>query len=163
MKYFAYGSNMSLNRIRQRVKSALALGTFFLKDHELKFHKHGRDDSGKCDAYYTGINGNTVFGVLYQIDKSEKVLLDRAEGLGYGYEEKEVNVSDGRGNVVRALTYYATNINTLLLPFTWYKEHVLIGAREANLPQEYIAGIEAIHAVKDHDRERETVELAIHS
>jgi hypothetical protein len=30
--------------------------------------------------------------VLYEIDAMEKEGLDRAEGLGYGYEEKTVSV-----------------------------------------------------------------------
>ena len=163
MKYFAYGSNMSLKRFHQRVPSALVLGTFFLGKHELRFHKHGKDDSGKCDAFYTGDNNNVVMGVLYEIDESEKIVLDRAEGLGYGYDEKEVIVSNAKGNVERAFTYCATNITALLHPFTWYKEHVLIGAREADLPKDYIANIQEIHAVKDHDSGREAEQLAIHN
>ncbi|MCF8057186.1 MAG: gamma-glutamylcyclotransferase [Desulfocapsa sp.] len=107
MKYFAYGSNMSLNRIRQRVPSALMLGMFSLEYHELRFHKHGRDNSGKCDAYYTNDSSNTVLGVLYQIDKSGKVILDRAEGVGCGYDEKEVIVSDVKGNIVCSLFDFA--------------------------------------------------------
>ncbi len=162
MKYFAYGSNMSLNRLRQRVPSAVSLGTFSLFDHELRFHKHGRDDSGKCDAYYTGETSNVVIGVLYKIAETEKAVLDRAEGLGHGYDEKKVFVSDIQGNVEMAVTYYATNINESLLPYTWYKEHVLIGAVEANLPDEYMAVIHAIRAVQDHDIEREAEQRAIH-
>ncbi len=163
MKYFAYGSNMSLNRLHQRVPSAIVLGTFSLGNHELRFHKHGKDDSGKCDAFYTGDNNTVVMGVLYEIDESEKIVLDRAEGLGYGYDEKEVVVSNSKGNVERAFTYCATNINALLNPFTWYKEHVLIGAREANLPKEYIENIQEIHAEKDHNSGRESEQQAIHN
>jgi len=111
MKYFAYGSNMSLTRLRERVPSAMVLGTFSLRDHELRFHKHGKDDSGKCDVFFTGDNFHVVFGVLYEIAMSEKSVLDRAEGLGSGYEEKEVIVTDSRGVSERAVTYYATNIN----------------------------------------------------
>jgi gamma-glutamylcyclotransferase (GGCT)/AIG2-like uncharacterized protein YtfP len=162
MKYFAYGSNMSLKRIRQRAPSAIALGTFSLGKHELTFNKHGRDNSGKCDACYTGHISNTVMGVLYQIESSEKAMLDSAEGLGCGYDEKEVTVSGGKGNLEQAFIYYATNINDSQHPFTWYKEHVLVGAREANLPKDYIAGIEAIHAVKDHDPVREALQRSLH-
>ena len=162
MKYFAYGSNMSLKRIRQRVPSARVLGTFSLADHELRFHKHGRDDSGKCDAFYTGNHSHVVTGVLYEIDASEKSVLDQAEGLGNGYDEKEVSVSDAAGNVAKAVSYYATHINSSLLPFTWYKDHVLIGAREANIPKEYIARIEGVDTVGDPCREREFEQLAIY-
>ena len=33
-----------------------------------------------------------IYGVVYEIDESESAL-DRAEGLGYGYDEKTVTVS----------------------------------------------------------------------
>ncbi len=75
---------MSLQRMQQRVPSAQPLGTYFLEKYDLRFHKHGKDGSGKCDAYYTGKSFDVVIGVLYEILKSEKVVLDEAEGLGYG-------------------------------------------------------------------------------
>lgn len=53
MKYFAYGSNMSLLRLWQRVPSAVRIGVFTLQGHQLRFHKLGKDGSGKCDAYQT--------------------------------------------------------------------------------------------------------------
>ncbi len=162
MKYFAFGSNMSSRRLRQRVPSAKPLGTYSLERHELRFHKYNEDGSGKCDAFFTGNNSDVVFGVLYEIDESEKAALDRVEGLGHGYNEKVVSIRGAEGNVEKAVTYYATKLDELLLPYTWYKEHVLAGAREANLPSEYIAGIEAVEAVRDPDRKREAEQHSIH-
>lgn len=163
MKYFAYGSNMSLKRLQQRVPSAHPLGTYLLDEHELRFHKFSKDGSGKCDAFYTGDNSYVVMGVLYEIHESEKAALDKAEGLGWGYEGKVVSVSSAEGKIITAVTYLATRIEKSLLPYTWYKKHVLVGAREANLPSEYIAGIEAIDALKDPDQKREVEQYAIHS
>lgn len=162
MKYFAYGSNMSLNRIQQRTPSAIPLGTFSLSEHQLVFHKHGRDNSAKCDAFYTRDPSNNIFGRLYEIDAPEKAILDQAEGLGNGYEEKVIRVSNSRGNIVKAFTYYAIDINESLKPFTWYKQHVLVGAREADLPIEYIGVIESIPATEDHDKVREMEQFSLH-
>jgi gamma-glutamylcyclotransferase len=53
MYYFAYGSNMSLSRLRERVPSAEAVGCFSLNGHDLRFHKLSKDGSGKCDAFFT--------------------------------------------------------------------------------------------------------------
>jgi hypothetical protein len=47
------------------------------------------------------------------------------------------------------LTYIATNKRLGLTPYHWYKEHVLIGAREAGLPANYIRAVEAVASV-DH-------------
>lgn len=162
MKYFAYGSNMSLKRLQHRVPSAVSLGTYSLSKHQLVFHKHGRDDSAKCDAHYTGDIADTVRGRLYEIDEIEKSSLDRAEGLGAGYSEKVISVFDAQGLAVKAITYWATAINKKLKPFTWYKQHVLIGALEANLPEEYVDAIKAVPAIEDCDSVREIQELSIH-
>ena len=48
--YFAYGSNLHPERLRERVPSAESLGVARLEAHVLRFHKRGRDGSGKCDA-----------------------------------------------------------------------------------------------------------------
>ena len=162
MRYFAYGSNLSLKRLQARVPSAVPLGVFTLPKHKLTFHKVGRDGTAKCDACLTNDPSDAVIGRLYEIDEIEKQDLDRAEGLGCGYEEKYIKVFNNRGSF-KATTYYATELNTTLKPFTWYKQHVLIGAREAGLPESYIAAIEAVPAVADYDAVREAEQLSVHS
>jgi hypothetical protein len=163
VKYFAYGSNMSLARLRGRVSSAVSLGRHELRAHELRFHKPGRDGSAKCDAFHTGRAADEIMGVLFEIDCAERVLLDQAEGLGKGYEEKEVSVVSMGGASVEAFTYIATHIDASLRPYSWYVNHVLAGAREAGLPAGYIdARIGAVRSVEDDDEERDARERAIH-
>ncbi len=163
MKYFAYGSNMSVKRLRQRVPGAVSLGVFALAEHELRFHKISHaDNSGKCDAWYTGRADSLLLGVLYEIDPADKFNLDRAEGLGYGYDEKEVWVYNADGFQIQSFLYYATEFDDSCKPYTWYLQHVLTGAHEAGLPEEYIARIEAVQAVRDYDPGRELEQLAIY-
>ena len=38
LNYFAYGSNMSLARLRARIPSAEKVGSFMLREHSLRFH-----------------------------------------------------------------------------------------------------------------------------
>ena len=163
MHYFAYGSNMSLQRLRARVPSAQPLGTYRLQAHELRFHKVGRDGSGKCDAFHTSDPEHIVMGVLFDIDQFEKAHLDQVEGVGAGYAEKQVYLLGTRGPEVVAFTYVATRIDCFLKPFTWYKHHVLTGARESLLPGEYIRAIERVESVRDRDKVREAAEYAIHA
>ena len=137
MKYFAYGSNMSLARIKERVPSAHRLGAYFLEGRDLRFHKAGKDGSGKCDAFSTSGN-ERVYGALYEINPDEKPALDRAEGLGVEYSEKLVSVTNDQGETIEAFTYFALKIDDSLKPYTWYLNHVLIGARESQLPENYI-------------------------
>lgn len=163
MYYFAYGSNMSIARLRQRAPSAISLGCYVLKEHDLRFHKSGRDGSGKCDAYFTSNSEDAVYGALFKIDPTDKPALDRAEGLGSGYDEKEVTVIANNGALIKAATYIASNIDESLNPYSWYVNHVLIGARETSLPEQYVqTKICVIEAVEDEEKERDAKQRAVH-
>ena len=164
-KYFAYGSNMFEARLRDRIRSAKVIGTYKLPCHDLRFHKRSdKDKSGKCDAYETGNVADFILGRLFYIEESEECKLDEYEGLGTGYEKKSITVGDDLGNAHDAFTYYADcgYIETSLRPYTWYREHVLAGAKEGNFPAEYIKKIKAVSANKDPCPQREKKELDIH-
>lgn len=162
LPYFAYGSNMSLARIRKRVPSAARVGTCRLPQHRLEFHKIGADGSAKCDALYTGNPKDQLHGALYLIDPEEKVTLDKVEGLGAGYEEKTVQLQDHHGQAYEAYTYYATHVDPGLMPFAWYVNHVVVGAHESTLPSPYIADLEATQSIKDPDAVRAARERGIY-
>lgn len=162
MLYFAYGSNMSVRRLQQRVPSARVLHVATLRGHRLVFHKAGRDGSAKCDAELTARDSDAVRGVIYRMDLRHKVLLDKAEGLGRGYEQKTVALRLIDGTESKAITYYATHIEATLRPYAWYVEHVLRGAQEHYLPAEYLAAITAVPTVDDTDPRRHACELAIY-
>lgn len=162
MKYFAYGSNMSLARLKQRTPSAKRCGSFKLLAHSLRFHKVGQDKSGKCDAFYTANQSDYVLGALFEIDEVDKAHLDKAEGLGFGYDEKHVTVLDSQNQVISAFLYIATHIDAEIKPYSWYKNHVLIGAHESNLPKEYIEQIKFVKSFEDLDKNRNALQRAIH-
>ncbi|MDI9246295.1 gamma-glutamylcyclotransferase family protein [Marinobacter sp. CHS3-4] len=163
MKYFAYGSNMSLPRLKERVPSAERIGTFTLFEHSLRFHKVSEnDESAKCDALFTNNSDDYVVGALFEIPEEEKGGLDRAEGLGIGYEEKRVVVNDGQGNAFEAVTYYATITDPSLLPYSWYLHHVIQGAKETGVPAGYLDALSATKSKEDPNQERDARERAIH-
>ena len=150
---FSYGSNMLMRRLRQRAPSARVIAAGVLKGHALRWHKVGRDHSGKCDAFATGNDADAVCGVLYDISAQDKPSLDAAEGLGAGYEEKEVGIHTDTG-VVRAHLYYATHIDPAVAPFAWYKALVVAGAKQHALPAAYVAGLMAVQSIADPDAAR---------
>lgn len=154
---------MSIRRLRERVPSARRLLTCRLRAHRLHFHKQGQDGSAKCDAFETENASDTVIGALFEICESERAALDRVEGLGYGYDRKPVILEAGRGIEVQAFTYFATHIDGRLKPYSWYKQHVLVGARESRLPRSYVSTIEAVEALEDPDRVRDRRQRAIHA
>ena len=166
MYYFAYGSNMSIARLTARVPSAVSLGCYILKQHVLKFHKSSHDGSGKCDAHFTNNEQDIIYGALYEIDPLEKPNLDKVEGLGLGYDEKTVNVikMDEQGDkTIGAKTYFATDIDARLKPYSWYLNHVIIGANDTELPQHYVRkNIQSVIAIEDQNIQRDASERAIH-
>lgn len=153
---------MSLARIQQRAPSARRLGCYSLSGHTLQFHKLSHDDSGKCDAYFTGQEKDVVFGALFEIDPIHQNRLDQAEGRGAGYEVKSVSVRNTDNNVMEAFTYYATRIDSSLKPYSWYLAHVLIGAEETGLPEGYIQIIRTVESIQDSNQERDAKERSIH-
>lgn len=163
MYYFAYGSNMSIRRLRVRVPSAMRHGVAILQKHLLKFHKVSqKDGSAKCDAKETGRPEDRVIGVIFDLPESQKPELDRQEGLGCGYGQKDVSVQLSDSTVIESFTYFATRIDPDLKPWHWYKEHVLKGAVENGLPVEYIQEIEAVESIADPDVERHKRELTVY-
>jgi hypothetical protein len=136
MLYFAYGSNMSIRRLidPKRVPSARKLCVARLPEHHLKFHKKSSDGSAKCDAYYTGDKKDFIIGVLFEIAESDKENLDKAEGLGSGYEEKAVLVRTGSGDQ-KAVMYSATDIESCLKPYTVGINIMFLLARRKTLCQ----------------------------
>ncbi len=142
---------MSTRRLTDRVQSAKFISVAMLYGHKLKFHKKSICGSAKCDAFSTDDSNDVMYGVVFEIASSEKKALDKKEGLRSGYEEKHVTVISTSGEEYEAVTYYATNIDDSLKPCDWYKEHVLRGAQEHGLPDEYIEEIKAVDSIPDPD------------
>lgn len=162
MLCFAYGSNMSRARLQARLVSARFVAVASLSGHRLCFNKVGSDGSAKCNAEATGRAGDRVMGVVFELDAAEKPVLDRIEGLGVGYEEKHIEVLTTDGERLAAVMYAAIRLDPSLKPYSWYRHHVLMGAREHGLPPDYIARIETVDVLEDPDRERHQRELAIY-
>jgi len=161
--YLAYGSNMAAARLQQRIPSARRLGVVRLPGHRLTFDNYStKDGSGKCDALCTGGPNDLVFAVLYRIDPDAKPILDGYEGLGVEYRDAFLEVEAPDGRRVDALIYYATNLKSGLRPYHWYQQHVLYGARENQLPEDYVADIERVVSILDPDQERAEREIGIY-
>ncbi len=161
MLYFAYGSNMSFNRLAARTPSARFHGVATLPGYQLKFHKAGRDGSAKCDIV-PGQQQSVVHGVVYRISAIDKTELDRYEGLGKGYDASLMTVFDQDQQALEVNLFVATHTNPRLKPFHWYKQHVLVGATENKLPDHYIRQIQQVESIADANSDRQRKELSIY-
>ncbi len=89
---------MALVRLRGKVPSVQFVTVATLVGHRLAFHKVSKKDrSGKCDVQYTDSPEHKVLGGVFEVSDAEKPNLDKAEGLGAGYDEKHVEVVTSEG------------------------------------------------------------------
>lgn len=156
---FAYGSNMLTRRLRARTPSARAVGVGYVRGHRLTFDKVSRDGSGKCDMEH-GEETNRVYGVVFDIALAERTDLERAEGVGAGYEAKEVDVAL-TDDTIRAIAYVATAKEPALRPYNWYKAFVVAGAVEHGLPMAYVEWLRTVESLPDPNVTRRSREEAI--
>jgi len=133
--YFAYGSNLNLSRMRERVASAEPVGSGRVIGWHLSLDKRGRDGSGKANI--TRADGGEVWGALYRLDPAHWKILDRFEG---GYERVGLEVASA-GGVVRAASYASSVLTPDAVAFDWYRQLILDGALEHGLPEKWIAGL----------------------
>ena len=137
--YFAYGSNMSSERLYSRIASVKVVGRAFLKNMRVMFNKRSKDGSGKANLVES--SGCEAWGVLYEIDIQDLYMLDRVEG---GYDRATAQVWKCDGKAVEAVMYVSTNLTDDPRAYDWYKALVLSGARENKLPQYYIVYLEGL-------------------
>jgi hypothetical protein len=155
-KYFAYGSNMLTERLRERCKSAKAIGVAVVFGHRLEFSKRSRDGSGKATIVRSDKSEEHVFGVVFEVTISERAALDNVEGVGSGYKRIDdllARLHQG-GEIMRAATYVATDVDRTLQPYDWYRALVVAGAHQHKLPADWIEVLEQVTSVPDLDSKR---------
>ncbi|MEC8272283.1 MAG: gamma-glutamylcyclotransferase family protein, partial [SAR324 cluster bacterium] len=97
MEYFAYGSNMNPERMKQRIGWSPPSRGAVLQDYQLMFDKQS-NDGGKANI--RPLKGEAVEGVLYQLAEKDLLSLDGFEGVStgdYAREKLEVSINgDGK-------------------------------------------------------------------
>lgn len=156
MLVFSYGSNMLTARIKARVPSATPVATGCVTGRRFVFHKRSEDGSAKADAFHTGDCADKVWGVLFEVSTLEKPILDACEFLGVGYDEQTVKVRLTDAREIRANLYVArpSAIEFGLMPYSWYQQFVIQGAREHRLPSDYIEFLIRFTSRRDPDTDR---------
>jgi gamma-glutamylcyclotransferase len=107
IKYFAYGSNMSVTRMIKRGVTPLSRTQGILNNYVLKFNKK----SSKGDWSFANIEeseGDAVEGIIFEIRESHLEKLDKFEGAPVHYRREKINVSSC-GNKIECITYIAQN------------------------------------------------------
>ncbi len=160
--YLAYGSNLHPHRLSERVASCRPIEMVVLDNYSLRFHKRSKDNSGKCNAFYTGHSEDRIHGVIYEFNSTEKKVLDNIEGIGKGYEVKFLSIPVfGIEQEVFIYTAIEDYIDETLKPYSWYKELVLQGAIFHGFPRFHIDALTKIEAMPDPNDERRAKHVAL--
>jgi gamma-glutamylcyclotransferase len=150
MLYFAYGSNMDWQQMRDRCPSARFVGAASLHDHSLAFTR--RSVKRRCGvADVVPVEGQVVWGAVFEVDDRDIGRLDAAEGYSpgraknsYRREERHVFLDGDGKQPLAAGVYFGEFEKAPPLPSQDYKNLILDGARRWGLPEAYIRQLEAI-------------------
>jgi gamma-glutamylcyclotransferase (GGCT)/AIG2-like uncharacterized protein YtfP len=138
--YFAYGANLDLRRFRRRCPDSVVLGRALLRNYRLAFTRYDSHEKGGV-ADIVAEAGAQVWGALYDIDDSCLRALDEYEGAPRAYRRETVRVADDRGGEHEAIAYVA-NKTGAFAPSRAYLAQITRGARDHELPDEYVKSIE---------------------
>jgi gamma-glutamylcyclotransferase (GGCT)/AIG2-like uncharacterized protein YtfP len=128
-RYFAYGSNMNVDRMRERGMRFEAAVDGRLHGVRLQFDKTSRRHPGVGHANVVYAPGSTVEGVLYVLSSVDEIArMDPFESAPVNYSREVVQVVTPTG-VLSSWTYFANPavLQPGLKPPRSYLEHLLAG------------------------------------
>lgn len=135
--YFAYGSNLKKEQMSERYIVIYKTYKGFIKNYKLEFNKKSIDGSSKANI--TKSDGEIVWGICYQLDADGFENLKKYEK---GYEELEVTVYDENQEGLFTAKTFISNKICDKLPTKEYLDKIITGARQHELPEDYIHNLE---------------------
>jgi gamma-glutamylcyclotransferase len=144
--YFAYASNMAAETMERLCPGQRFAGLAELPDHRLAFTRRSiRTGTGVADIVRA--DGQSVWGVLYELDATMLAVLDEKEGNGWAYRRDLVSLRGSLGEERLALAYSViAKKPDEVRPSPEYLRGVLDAARERLLPEHYVAALAAMWA-----------------
>jgi hypothetical protein len=130
--YFAYGSNMSLEQLKDRVGTIYDKSTGVIKNYAFSYNKKSKDGSSKANI--TRSESGSTPGVCVELDL---VGFKKLQKIEKGYETIEVPFYSSAGTMIISKTFISKSISNTP-PNQDYIDKVVQGARENQLPEEYI-------------------------
>jgi len=134
--YFAYGSNLDMDRLRSRIGRWQAAKKAALKDYRLSF-----DSRGKADILEQ--RGERVWGTVYKVTEAQLKILDDFEGVHSGvYKRVRVNV-ECDGKTEHAIAYVKVEKTSFHPPNDEYLNYILRGLKQHGYDEETIEAVRA--------------------
>jgi len=125
LNYFAFGSNMSAQRMHERLGWSPPRSGAILPDYEMVFNKHS-NDGGKANIMYSP--GDLVEGIFYYMNEEDLLTLDKYEGVAAKqYKRHEIEVLNNNKHFLAAVTYKALYTGKVSAPTEEYLGYILEG------------------------------------
>ena len=141
MYYFAYGSNMNHQQMKQRCPNSRFIRKARLDGFRFVYDGNSRTRGGAvANIQESRAPGSVVWGGLFEIDEDDLAALDRYEGHPRSYQRRTVTVRDEQGTDSEAIIYYRTG-EDLGKPSGQYRTIVIEGAENCQLPWSYVASV----------------------
>jgi len=122
--YFAYGSNLSLDRMALRCPAARPLWSVRVPDWRLRFERV---------ATIAPAPGACVLGAVYALTPACEATLDRIEGVDEGrYRRRKLTIPHPDGHAAEVLTYVKIDARRGA-PTAAYMGHIKAGYRDWGL------------------------------
>lgn len=138
MRFFAVGTNMDEELLRNWIPSARRLTIASLSGFTLRWHKRS-SDGGKLAALRTGHPDDVVWGVVYEVDGLDWQQIDEGQRAA-GYRDERVTVvgPDGAEHEASVYVARAEMIDDSMMPTRSYRDPIVNAARANGLPAEYV-------------------------
>lgn len=141
--YFAFGANTCRDvLVRRRDIRPVASHPATLRDHRLAFVHPGIPLLEPAFASVLSAPGERVHGVLHLLRPGDMQVLDRHESSGYDRTVREVHA--GEHGTFSAALYVTRHPRLGLRPSRRYRDLLIRGAREHELPDAWIRELEAV-------------------
>ncbi len=154
MLYFAYGSNLNWERMKNRCPSAEFYCKAFLPDYRIEFTRESSKlNCGVADIIWD--ENNKAYGVVYRINEKDLGKLDRHEGYipqreKNDYKRIEIMVFQ-EDNSKKPITVFTYEVEKKEFgkykPNKDYKNLIVAGAKFWDLPKEHIKFLENIETM----------------
>lgn len=131
MLYFAYGSNMDREQMRQRCPGAVLLGPAVLEGYRLVFGGHSDRWGGAVATVEIG-DGSKVEGLVYYVTPNDLKSLDAFEGHPHVYQRQVMTVTCCFGGEVydrEVYVYMMPVLEELREPSSSYRKVLAVAYR----------------------------------
>jgi hypothetical protein len=146
MWYFAYGANMLTDvLVRRRGIIPRSSEKARIEDYRLVFQQPGLRIIEPCFANIQPTLVDCVYGVLHDLAEDAIAHIDRFEGASY--ERFMVKVNGANSGWVQAWAYRSRYPVEGRRPSQRYRDLLIAGALEFNLPREYITYLKQVPCV----------------